>query len=106
MSRNIKKITRIWHGVTNAIHADEYLKYVEDTGMKEYRRIKGNLSAKLLRSIDGNQCHFLTVTEWDSYESIKKFAGDDYQKAKYYEEDGKYLLEFEEHVVHYETFEY
>jgi len=102
----MKKITRIWHGVTNANHADEYLKYVEDTGMKQYRSIPGNLSAKLLRRVEGNQCHFLTVTEWDSYDSIKKFAGEDYQKAKYYELDKNYLLEFEEHVVHYETFEY
>ena len=102
----MKKITRIWHGVTRASHADEYLKYVEDTGMREYRMIPGNLSAKLLRRTDGNKCHFLTVTEWDSYESIKKFAGEDYQKAKYYELDRKYLLAFERHVVHYETFEY
>jgi heme-degrading monooxygenase HmoA len=102
----MKKITRMWHGRTKAEHADEYLKYVEDTGMKEYRTIKGNLSSKLLRRIEGNVCHFLTVTEWDSYDSIKKFAGTDYQKAKYYPEDKNYLLEFEEHVIHYETFEY
>jgi heme-degrading monooxygenase HmoA len=102
----MKKITRMWHGKTKAEHADEYLKYVEDTGMKEYRTVKGNLSSKLLRRLEGDICHFLTVTEWDSYESIKKFAGDDHQKAKYYPGDKKYLLEFEEHVVHYETFEY
>ena len=45
-------------------------------------------------------------TEWDSYDSIKKFTGNDFQKAKYYSADKKYLLEFEENVVHYETFEY
>jgi heme-degrading monooxygenase HmoA len=102
----MKKITRMWHGVTKAEHAHEYLMYVEHTGMKEYRTIKGNLSAKLLRRIEGDHCHFLTVTEWDSYESIKQFAGQDFQKAKYYPEDKKYLLHFEENVVHYETFEY
>jgi heme-degrading monooxygenase HmoA len=102
----MKKITRMWHGTTKAEHADEYLKYVEDTGMKEYRTIAGNISSKLLRRIEGDICHFLTVTEWDSYESIKKFAGTDYQKAKYYPEDKNYLLEFEENVAHYETFEY
>jgi heme-degrading monooxygenase HmoA len=100
------KITRIWHGRTKAVHADEYLVYVEATGMKEYRNIKGNLSARLLRRIDGEVCHFLTVSEWDSYDSIKAFAGVDYQKAKYYPEDKFYLLEFEEEVSHYETFEY
>jgi heme-degrading monooxygenase HmoA len=102
----MKKITRIWHGMTKAEHANEYLKYVEDTGMKEYRMVNGNISAKLLRRIEGNICHFLTVTEWDSYDSIKEFTGNDFQKAKYYSADIKYLLEFEENVVHYETFEY
>ena len=70
----MKKITRIWHGTTNTEHADEYLKYVEKTGLSDYRNIDGNLSAKILRRIDGNICHFLTVTEWDSYKSIRKFA--------------------------------
>lgn len=102
----MKKITRIWHGITKAEHADEYLKYVEHTGMKEYRTIKGNISAKLLRRIEGNQCHFLTITEWDSYESIKQFAGKNFEKARYYPEDKKYLLALEENVAHYETFEY
>ena len=48
----------------------------------------------------------LTITEWDSYESIKKFAGADFEKARYYPEDEKYLLKFEDNVAHYETFEY
>ncbi|HKK11285.1 MAG TPA: hypothetical protein VJ945_00515 [Flavobacteriaceae bacterium] len=102
----MKTITRMWHGMTKAEHADVYLDYVEKTGISDYRNVKGNLSAKILRRIEGNVCHFLTVTEWDSFESIKQFAGNDYEKARYYEEDKKYLLEFEEHVVHYETFEY
>jgi heme-degrading monooxygenase HmoA len=99
------KITRIWHGKTSAEHADEYLKYVEETGMADYKNVAGNLSAKILRRIEGDICHFLTVTEWDSYGSIKKFAGEDFEKARYYRQDEKYLLEFEEKVAHYETFE-
>jgi len=102
----MRKITRMWHGITKAKQADEYLKYVEETGLSDYRKIKGNLSAKILRRIEGNVCHFITVTEWDSYDSIKKFAGGKYEKARYYDDDKKYLLEFEEKVIHYETFEY
>ena len=101
----MQKITRIWHGRTKAAHADEYLKYVKDTGIADYRSIRGNLSAKVLRRVDGNVCHFLTVTEWESYESIINFAGSDFKKALYYPEDENYLLEFEEEVLHYETFE-
>ena len=102
----MKKITRIWHGISEAVHADVYLKYVEDTGISEYAKIEGNLSTKILRRIDGDICHFLTVTEWDSYNSIRAFAGDDFEKAVYYPEDEKYLLEFEMNVRHYETLEY
>ncbi len=99
-------ITRIWHGITKAKDADAYLKYIEDTGIKKYRNVKGNLSAKILRRIENDICHFLTVTEWDSYESIKQFAGEDFEKARYYQEDKRYLLEFEDKVIHYETFSY
>lgn len=95
----------MWHGKTKAEHADEYLAYIQKTGLFDYQKVDGNLSAKILRRIDDDICHFLTVTEWDSYESIKKFAGEDYELARYYPEDKKFLLEFEEKVVHYETFE-
>ncbi|MGX1929440.1 hypothetical protein [Flagellimonas sp. 2504JD4-2] len=100
------KITRIWHGTTKLEHADSYLNYIEQTGISDYRNVDGNLSARILRRIDGDICHFFTVTEWDSFESIKKFAGNNYEKARYYDEDKKYLLEFEENVTHFETFEY
>jgi heme-degrading monooxygenase HmoA len=66
-----------------------YKEYVERTGLKEYREVEGNVSAKILLRYENDNCHILTVTEWDSYNSIKKFAGEDYEKAKYYEEDKK-----------------
>lgn len=99
-------ITRIWHGTTRAEDADKYLRYIEETGIAAYRSTKGNLSAKILRRIEDGVCHFLTVTEWNSYDSIREFAGDDFEKAKYYEEDKEFLLEFEEKVLHFETFTY
>jgi heme-degrading monooxygenase HmoA len=101
-----KSITRIWHGTTRAEHADEYLEYVIETGVADYKNTPGNLSVEILRRIDGDVCHFWTVTKWESIENIKKFAGEDYEKARYYEEDKKYLLEFEPHVIHCETFEF
>ena len=99
-------ITRMWHGKTKVENSDKYLNYLEETGIKDYKAIEGNISAKILRRIDGKICHFMTVTEWDSFESIKKFAGVDYKKARYYPDDKQYLLDFEENVIHYETYEY
>jgi len=102
--KTMKIITRIWHGITKKEDADEYLNYLFDTGIKDYRSIKGNLSTKVLRRIDHDICHFMTVTEWDSVDSIKEFAGEKFEKARYYKEDKKYLLEFEENVTHFETY--
>lgn len=99
-------ITRIWHGITKASHAESYLKYLQETGLKDYVATPGNISAKVLWKIERDICHFYTVTEWDSLESIKNFAGEDYEKARYYPEDEQYLLEFEENVEHYQTFVY
>ena len=97
-------ITRIWHGRTKAEDADIYLAYVKRMGLEEYVATPGNISAKIWRRVEGDICHFYTVTEWENIESIKKFAGEDFEKAKYYPEDEKYLLEFEEKVNQYETF--
>lgn len=99
-------ITRIWHGTTKAEKSDEYLEYVIKTGVADYKKTEGNLSVEILRRVEGDVCHFWTVTKWDSVENIKKFAGEDYEKARYYEEDAKFLLEFEPNVIHCETFEF
>ena len=96
-------IARIWHGVTPASKADEYVEYVNRTGIRDYQAVEGNLGVHFLRRIDGGEAHFLTVTFWDSVESIKKFAGEEYEKARYYPEDTEYLLGFEEQVTHYEV---
>jgi heme-degrading monooxygenase HmoA len=100
------RITRTWHGRTRAEHANEYLEFLKRSGVPDYAKTEGNLSVKILRRIDDSVCHFWTVTEWDSIESIKKFAGEDIEKAKYYPEDREYLLEFEPTVTHCETFEF
>jgi heme-degrading monooxygenase HmoA len=97
-------ITRIWHGRTKKEDADIYLSYIQQTGLNDYKSTPGNISAKILRRIENDICHFYTVTEWDKIESIQQFAGKDYEKARYYPEDEKYLLEFEEKVNHYETY--
>lgn len=97
-------ITRIWHGRTLLEQSDKYLEYIWETGIKEYLKIPGIISAKVLRRSEGDICHFWTVTEWKDIESIKLFAGNDFEKARYYSEDAKFLLEFEENVIHCETF--
>ncbi len=97
-------ITRIWHGKTKKEDADIYRQYVSDTGIKEYQKTDGNLDTQIWQKDEDGITHIWTVTHWKDFDSIKKFAGDNFQKAKYYPEDKKYLLEFEPEVEHYRTF--
>ena len=98
-------ITRTWHGTTLIGNADEYLEFLLTEGTREYRETAGNISVRVWRRKENEICHFWTVTEWKDLESIKAFAGDDYEKAVYYPFDQGMLLEFEERVVHYESYE-
>ena len=96
-------IARMWHGVTAAERADEYLDYLTETGVPDYRETEGNRGVYVLRRIEGDRAHFLTVSFWESMEKIKGFAGPDPEKARYYPEDEEYLLDFEPGVEHYEV---
>ena len=96
-------IARIWHGMTSAADADEYFKFVCDRAIPDYKSTEGNRGAFVLRRVEKSSAHFLTLSFWDSIESIKRFAGENYERAKYYPEDKGFLLEFEERVRHYEV---
>ncbi len=95
-------IVRIWRGRTPVELADEYLEYVKETGLKQYRQTPGNRAASILLRKKDEEGEFLVVSLWESLDAIKNFAGDDYEHAVYYPEDEKYLIELEPHVTHYE----
>ena len=94
-------ICRIWHGRTTVSKADAYARFLVERAIPDYRSVAGNLGVAVLRRDEGAVTHFLTVTHWDSENSIRAFAGDEVLKAKYYAEDEDFLLEFEPQVQHY-----
>jgi heme-degrading monooxygenase HmoA len=53
---------------------------------------------------EGDVTHFEMLTFWDDCDAIKRFAGDDYSLAKYYDFDSDYLIEMEPGVQHYELY--
>jgi heme-degrading monooxygenase HmoA len=59
----------------------------------------------VLRRVYDDKVEFLLITLWDSWNAIKAFAGEDYEKAVYYPEDEKFLMQLDPHVLHYEVLE-
>jgi heme-degrading monooxygenase HmoA len=96
-------MARTWRGTTRAEDADAYLEYLEKTGFSEYRATPGNRGVLGLRRVTGDRAEFLLVTLWDSEEAIRKFAGEDIERAVFYPEDDRFLVEREEHVNHFEV---
>jgi heme-degrading monooxygenase HmoA len=96
-------IMRIWRGWTRPEDADEYADYIVGTGLAEYLATPGNRGAHLVSRPDGDRTEFLTISLWDSREAIAAFAGDDIDRAVFYPEDDRFLVDREETVGHYEV---
>ncbi len=97
-------IMRLWHGEVAVEKADEYEKFMVERAAPDYSSVKGLLNLFFQRKDEETKAHFLLVTIWDSMESIKQFAGERPELAKYYEEDEGFLLSKEKHVSMYNIF--
>ncbi len=96
-------IARIWKGRALASKADQYMDYMTATGVHDLRATEGNQGVYVLRRIDGDQAEFVFISLWESFDAIKRFAGEDIDRAVYYPEDKDYLLALEPKVIHYEV---
>ena len=97
-------IARIWHGKTTAANFEAYTALLKKLAIPDYKKTTGFKGLTFLRNIQNNEAHFTLITYWENMEVIKNFAGNDFEKAKYYPEDNDFLLEFEEKVQHHEVF--
>jgi heme-degrading monooxygenase HmoA len=97
-------IARVWHGAVPLSKSAEYLRLMQEIALPDYRAIEGNRGAWCLRRFDDDVAHFEMLTFWDDLEAIKRFAGEDYECAKYYEFDIRFLVEIEPRVRHFQIF--
>jgi heme-degrading monooxygenase HmoA len=95
-------IGRIWRGVVRAEDATAYAAYVQQTGIESYKATPGNRGAWLLQRVEGDRAEIVTVSFWESREAIEGFAGRDIERAVFYPEDDKFLVERDLTVRHYE----
>lgn len=93
----------MWTGVIRTVDREDYVDYVERTGMAAYRSTPGNLDAWLLtRDLGDGNTEITTVSRWASLDAIKAFAGPEPGRAVFYPEDDRYLVDRDLEVRHYE----
>ena len=94
---------REWRALVRRDRADEYVAYVNATGIAEYRRTPGNLWAAIaVRPLDDVRAEVVTLSLWTDNRAIEGFAGSDITRARYFPEDDAFLLTRPETVLHYQ----
>ena len=97
-------IARTWHGILKTkSETDEYADYVMQTGVKGVQATEGNLGVYVLKHVDEERAEFLFISLWESFDAIRRFAGEDVEKAVYYPKDKEFLVELEPKVKHFEV---
>lgn len=98
-------IGRRWHGRVPAHRSEEYLRLMRDVGLADYLSTEGNRGAWCLHRHEGEVVHVEMFTLWEDLDAIRRFAGDELTRAKYYKFDPEFLLELEPEVTHFEVIE-
>jgi len=98
-------IGRIWHGYTTFENADAYENLLKEEiflGIRG-RNIPGFQEIQLFRRALENEVEFITIMWFDSIESVKAFAGEDYETAVVPPKAKAILSHFDERSQHYEV---
>jgi heme-degrading monooxygenase HmoA len=96
-------ISRIWHGWTLPQNADAYEELLKSeifNGIQN-RQIPGFHGIQLLRREHVEEVEFVTIMWFDSLESVRIFAGEDYEVAVVPPKARALLAHFDERSQHY-----
>ncbi len=96
-------IARVWQGAVPASRGDAYAVYLDRTGVRDCRATPGNQGVLVLRHDAADRTEFVFISLWESMDAIRRFAGNDVDRARYYDEDRDFLLSLEPTVRHYDA---
>jgi len=97
-------IGRIWHGWTKPENADKYERLLKEEVFPVIaaKKVVGYRGIQLLRRPLENEIEFITIMWFESWDDVKHFAGEDYERA-YVPQKARAVLErFDERSQHYE----
>lgn len=96
-------IARTWRGAVRAHDAESYLEYLKRTGFAAFASTPGNVAALGLRRRVCDRAEFLLISLWDTEEAVRRFAGEHPERAVFFPEDDRFLIERDDHVDHFDV---
>ncbi|MGE0004689.1 MAG: hypothetical protein AB7S92_03775 [Parvibaculaceae bacterium] len=98
-------VLRRWSGRIRTADEADYVAYVKSTGVAGYAGTPGNLGFQIvMRALGEGVSEVTTLSWWDSMASVRAFAGDEPEVARYYPDDDRFLLDRPPNVDHYRVF--
>jgi heme-degrading monooxygenase HmoA len=98
-------IIREWRGRARRSQADAYPRHFRERVISELREVPGFMGAQLSRRDVDGAVEFLVLTQWQSMDAIRGFAGTEVDKAVVEPGAAAALVEFDERVLHYDVVE-
>jgi hypothetical protein len=99
-------VCRVWRGWTKAAHAqsyDDYLRQDLFPRLNQELRSRGYRGYQLLRIGRGEEVEFMTMLWFESIESVRSFAGENYETPVISDKARSLLARFADRADHYEV---
>jgi heme-degrading monooxygenase HmoA len=96
------QIVRIWKGYGTEAGVDRYCReHFPKSVLPQLRRLDGFLDAWVLTRPERDETELVVATVWDSIDSVKAFAGEDYEHAVIEPVVHELLKRFDNRVTHF-----
>ena len=96
-------IARLWRGWTSQADADAYERFLREHMFPSMLRVQGFTGAELLRHDAGSEVAFVTITRFESLDAVRRFAGEDYERAVIEPEARVLLTRHDERSEHFDV---
>jgi heme-degrading monooxygenase HmoA len=95
-------ISRQWSALCPKEKAEEYVEHLLSETFQTLKTIRGFQKASILTREEKEDIQFLIITEWNSVEDIKAFAGEEVEQAVVPEKVKQMMIHYDEKARHFE----
>lgn len=96
------QIVRVWKGYGTQAGVDRYYReHFPNSVLPHLRSVDGFVDARVLTRAGRGETEVVVATVWDSLDSVKAFAGEDFERAVVEPAVRELLSRFDDRVTHF-----